>query len=232
MKGIIIFLLVIIVSMLGYNQYQKYQRFHPKYVNYVSQDTMDTNYYDQKVVMNYYEAIEALNGYVISQWSTNRIDVRNPEKDNSVTTFAVNEYQKKLGQVKYYEAILKQSAIYKTKGLSNEEIKALEGNQLTEQALREYKEKQDFYVLFEKALSKKTLSIGDQGPWVYELQKSLATAGYTIKIDGRFREETYNALQDFEDKNELYPDGVLDGLTLSTLLKSSTTIAKPLLAIQ
>jgi len=232
MKGIIIFLLSVIVCIMGYNQYQKYQRFHPQNVHYVSQEPLDNSYHNQKVVMDYYEAVEVLKGYIISQWSANRIDVRNPKKDNAATNFAVNEYQKKLGQVKYYEAILQQSASYKLKGLSNKEIIALEKNQLTPQAFAEYKRKKEFRDLFEKTLSKKTLGIGDRGPWVYELQKYLTAEGYTIAIDGDFNVETQGALKDFEQKNQLYPDGELDVLTLNNLLKSSESITKPLLAIQ
>ena len=232
MKGIIIFLLVFIASILGYNQYQKYQRFHPKTVNYVSKDSIDNSYHDPKVVMSYYETIEVLNGFVISQWSANQIDVRNPKKDNVATQFAIREYQRKLGEVKYYEAILQQSTIYKAKGLSNEEIQALEKNELTEQALYEHQQKKEFYTLFEKALFKKSLKIGDQGPWVYELQKNLIKEGYAIAIDGKFRIETHNALKKFESKNQLYADGILDVLTLKKLLHPSITETKPLLAIQ
>jgi len=210
----------------------KYQRFHPNQVNYVSEDTVDTNYYDPKIVMSYYEAVELLNGYVISQWSMNRIDVRHPKKDNVTIQSAVKEYNKRLGQVKYYEAILQQSTAYKAKGLSNEEIQIKERNQLTEQALQEYKQKQEFYTLFEKKVLTRALKKGDQGPWVYELQKNLNAQGYAVRIDGRFREETHNALKDFENKNQLYPDGKLDVLTLRKLLPPSITETKPLLAIQ
>ncbi|MBW1296697.1 peptidoglycan-binding domain-containing protein [Aquimarina litoralis] len=232
MKGIIIFLLVIITLIMGYNQYNKYQRFHPKTVNYVSKDTVDNSYHDPKVVMNYYEAIEMLNGYVISQWSTNRIDVRNPKKDNSTTRYAVNEYQKKLGKVKYYEAILMQSTVYKSKGLSNDDIKLLEQNQLSQEEIAENMQKEEFYDLFQKVVLQKTLKTGDRGPWVYEMQKYLTTNGYTIAVDGNFRIETETALKDFEFKNQLYPDGILDALTLRELLKLPKETTKPLLATQ
>ena len=232
MKGLILFLLVIIVSIMGYNQYQKYQRFHPKNVNYVSQDPIDNSYHDQKVVLNYYEAIEVLNGYVISQWSANRIDIRNPKKDNAATTYAVNEYHKKLGRVKYYESILQQSSAYKTRGLSNVEIRAMEQNSLTPEALAAYKQQKEFYTLFEKVVSKKSLKQGDHSPWVFELQKQLNTEGYNIPVDGKFRTKTADALEDFEFKNELYPDGILDVLTLKKLMKPETTVTKSLLAVK
>jgi len=232
MKGIIIFLLVIITLVMGYNQYHKYQRFHPKNVAYVSKDTVDNSYYDPQVVMNYYEAIEMLNGYIISQWSTNRIDVRNPKKDNSATRYAINEYQKKLGKVKYYEAILMQSTVYKSKGLSNDEIKLLEQNQLSQEDIAENNRKEAFYDLFQKTVLQKTLKTGDRGPWVYEMQKRLVASGYTIAVDGNFKIETETALKDFEYKHELFPDGILDVLTLRELLKLPEETTRPLLATQ
>ncbi|WP_405205386.1 peptidoglycan-binding protein [Aquimarina sp. LLG6339-5] len=232
MKGIIIFLLVIITLVMGYNQYHKYQRFHPKNVNYVSKDTVDNSYYDQNVVMDYYEAIEMLNGFVVSQWSTNRIDVRNPKKDNAATQYAVNEYQKKIGKVKYYEAILLQSTAYKSKGLSNEEIRLLENNQRSSEDISKQKQKDEFYNVFEKVILQKTLQIGDRGPFVYELQKQLTIDGYVIAVDGNFKIETQTALKDFELKNQLYPDGILDVLTLRELLKSPNEKTRPLIATQ
>lgn len=232
MKGIIIFLLTIIVSVMGYNQYQKYQRFHPKNVNYISQNTIDNSYHDPKVVMNYYEAIEVLNGYIISQWSSNRIDVRNPKKDNKATEYAINEYQKKLGRVKYYEGILQQSTSYKTKGLSNGDIQFLEQNSLTPQALSEQNQKKEFQDMFKNAVSNRPLKKGDQGPWVHEFQKYLITKGYSILLDGKFKSETHNALENFEFKNQLYPDGILDILTLNVLIKSQDSATKALLVIQ
>ena len=131
-----------------------------------------------------------------------------------------------------YEAILQQSIIYKTKRFSNKEIEVLEQNELTEQALYENQQRKECYDLFEKALSKKPLEIGDQGSWGYELQKNLIKEGYAIAIDGRFRIETYNALKEFENKNQLYADGILDILTLKKLLNPSITETKPLLVIQ
>ncbi len=232
MKGIIIFLLVIITLIMGYNQYHKYQRFHPKNVNYVSKDAVDNSYYNQNVVMDYYEAIETLNGFVVSQWSANRIDVRNPKKDNIATQYAVNEYQKKIGKVKYYEAILLQSTAYKSKGLSNEEIRLLENNQQSSEDISKQKQKNEFYDVFEKVILQKTLQIGDRGPFVYELQKQLTIDGYVIAVDGNFKIETQTALKDFELKNNLYPDGILDVLTLRELLKSPNEKTQPLIATQ
>jgi hypothetical protein len=106
MKQIIIFLLVVIVGIMGYNLYKKHQRFNPPNFEYSSSETIDANHPNTELLLDYYQAVEALNGYVITQWSANGIDVRNPEDDNAQTVAAVSEYTKKLGYLKYYESQL------------------------------------------------------------------------------------------------------------------------------
>lgn len=218
MKQIIIFLLVIILAAIVYGQYKKYKRFSLTEYEYTIPENIDVNYHDHGHVLDYFEAVEELNGYLIMQWSANGIDVRNPANDDTKTTAAVSQYNDKMGKVKYYEAILEKSSELKSKGLSNEEIIAAETNKMSMEDRQKAQTKSLLKKLFEQN-GVSNLRIGNNGASVFELQKLLAGKGYDIPADGIFKQATFDALRNFESQQNLYPDGQLDVLTLSKLLE-------------
>ena len=203
MKQLIIFLLIVIIGLIGWGQYKKYKRFSLTEYEYKVPDGLISSERDKGILIDYFEAVEAVNGYVITQWSSNGIDVRNPEKDNARTQAAVSEYRKRLANVKYYEERLKNPEVEKKQeAISEEEQK--------KQLIRK-----QFYLNPER----NSLRLGDRNGLVFEIQKILIGKGYQLENDGLFRTETFNALKSFEEKNGLFPDGKLDVITLETLLK-------------
>jgi len=62
-----------------------------------------------------------------------------------------------------------------------------------------------------------TLERGDKGLEVVQLQKSLTTLGYVLVIDGDFGPSTMRAVQRFQKKNGLTPDGKAGKITLSKI---------------
>lgn len=195
MKQIIIFILLLILGIVGYNTYKDYQRFSLKNYSYKPLENITVTEDNKATLFNYHQAIEAVNGYVISQWSLNDIDVRNPEDDNETTKAAVTEYRNKLAQVKYFEDLLK--------------------NPITKTIVNTAKENS-----IKTLLSNfNDLKMGAKNAAVYELQKLLVKKGYDIPVDGLFINATQSALKKFEADNRLYPDGKMDVLTLEALLK-------------
>jgi len=69
--------------------YSKYKRFSLENYRYQSAEKITVAKENKGILLNYYKAIEAVNGYVIRQWSTYSIDVRHPKKDNELTKAAV-----------------------------------------------------------------------------------------------------------------------------------------------
>ncbi|MBX2826736.1 MAG: peptidoglycan-binding protein [Flavobacteriaceae bacterium] len=203
MKQIIIFLLLVIIGIMGYNVYSKYQRFSLTDYAYKVPEDLNFDRADQDVLLNYYEAVEAVNGYVITQWSTNKIDVRNPKKDNETTQAAVSEYRKKLAAVSYYESRLRNPKREPVKQAPSEAEK----------------KKQLILKSFYADPKANELRLGEQNALVYEIQRLLIRKGDSIRHDGLFRAETFNALRSFEEKNGLFPDGKLDAITLDYLLR-------------
>jgi murein L,D-transpeptidase YcbB/YkuD len=204
MKQVIIVLLVIILGIMGYNVYQKNQRFNPTNYEYKPSETIDANHPNKALLLDYYQAVEALNGAVITQWSANSIDVRNPKDDDKQTLAAVSDYNQKLGFVKYFESQL-----------------LIESSE--EPAKTEYSEEENKKMLvlemFHANPAANSLRLGEKGALVYEIQRILIQKGDSIKLDGVFSTETFNALKAFEAKHGLLPDGKLDAITLQYLMK-------------
>ena len=216
MKQLIIFLLLIIAVLIGYGQYSQYKRYNSPEVNYKTDKKLDFSYHDQGLLLNYYEAVEKLDNYVMLQWSANSIDVRTPENDDIETKVAIDGYSKKLAKVHYYESILNNSFNLKEKGISNKEIKFLETTGIE---LESYAKKERFNNIKSLFNPKVNLYRGEKKPIIFEVQKRLNKLGYTLKIDGAYRIETLNAIKDFEEKNNLLVDGFIDALFLDLLFK-------------
>lgn len=216
MKQIIIFLLIIILALVGYGKYSQYKRYNSPEVNYTTDVKIDETYYNREFLLNYHEAIEDLNSYVMLQWTANDIDVRTPEDDDIETKNAVETYAKKLAKVKFYEQILNTSYNLKQKGLSNKEVQFLEENGLS---LETYITKNKIETI-KKLFNKNTnLYNGEKNAIIYEIQKRLNTLGYSIQIDGVYRIETLNAIKSFEEKHNVLADGYLDDLTLELMFE-------------
>jgi peptidoglycan hydrolase-like protein with peptidoglycan-binding domain len=218
MKKILLFILAIIILMFTYSEYKEYQRFHPKNANMQPAETIDVNYHNHETVFNYFDALETANNYMQMQWSANGIDVRSPENDDEETTLAVTEYGKKVAKVNYYEAILEHSKTLKTEGFTNEDIKLFEtkGVSIAEYEAAETEEKQKQLLL--DMLPQKALYSGEKSAFIYEIQKLLVKKGYIISIDGNYQIITSEALKSFEEKNNLFPDGKIDVITLKALM--------------
>ncbi|MBT8275512.1 MAG: peptidoglycan-binding protein [Bacteroidia bacterium] len=202
MKQIIIFLLIVIIGLIGWGQYKKYKRFSLTEYEYKIPENLK-NSERKDLLLDYFEAVEALNGHVITQWSAYRIDVRNPKKDNNRTQAAVSEYRNKRANVKYYEQQLLDPETQKEPSVVSEEEKK-------KQLLRK-----QFYA----NPSANSLRLREQNAMVFEIQGLLISKGHIIEHDGLFRAETFNALKAFEEKSGLFPDGKLDAITLEYLLK-------------
>lgn len=223
MKQIIIFILVIIALMIGFGQYKQYKRFSLTEYQYTANKNIDLNYHDRSFLLDYYQAIENLNGYVIMQWSLESIDVRNPDNDDEAIVAATAIYNEKLGEVKFYEDQLVKSTNLKQKGMTNADIKFLEtkGISLEDHTVQaNEKDMKDLLrAMFDSERSKNGLRLGSSSAFISEIQKLLVSKGHDIPVDGVFENETTNALRVFEVKNGLFPDGKLDALTLEVLLR-------------
>jgi hypothetical protein len=214
MKQLIILLLLIIAFTIGYGKFAQYKRFNSPDVDYKTEKKLDLAYYNQEIVLNYYKAIEETNSYVMTQWTTNNIDVRTPEDDDEETKIAVKKYSEKVATIKYYEAQLEKSASLKKSGLSNKEIQFLDKTGID---LKSYKKSLLNTKIKSMFNANTKMTYGRKNALIYEVQKKLNKNGFKITVDGVYKIETLNAIKTFEEKNNLFADGVLDILTLDTL---------------
>lgn len=219
MKQIIIFLLSLLLLLFGYHLYHNYKRFHAPGSDYSSAQKIDLHYHDRTTLLNYYQAVEDLNGYVRLQWSTQSIDVRNPDEDDEDTKAAVAIYTSKLGTVKFYENRLVHSSKMKSEGLKDSDVIAFEESGFEGKDYNEFIKRKFLMDTFKSNPEKYSLKIGDFNSFVYELQKILVKKGYNIPVDGLFRDITLKSIGAFEQKNGLFPDGKIDLVTLDYLLR-------------
>jgi N-acetyl-anhydromuramyl-L-alanine amidase AmpD len=63
------------------------------------------------------------------------------------------------------------------------------------------------------------VKFGDRGKDVSDIQKNLSIIGYDLIIDGHFGDITLDVVKDFQTKNNLTPDGIVDLKTLEVLNK-------------
>jgi hypothetical protein len=209
MKQIIIFLLLVILGFIIYDFYYDYKRFHTEEAHYTIPETIDEDYYDQATVLQYRQAVEELDDYVLQQWVANGIDLRNPEDDDADTRLALKKFAAKKALVANLEAKLTASTNYKKQGLGNTEIERLA-----------HGEKQDPAMPYRKMIEQApgaTIQIGSKGALVFELQNKLVASGKNIPVDGIYSNITAAALQEYEQANGLFPDGVLDLVTFNKL---------------
>jgi len=212
MKKILIVLGLIFLGIYGYGKYQDYERYNSEAIEYSSGKDINENHYDQQLVLNYRKAIEDVNGFVKF---ANGIDVLKPEKDNLEAETAVSVYGEKISLVKFYEEKLIESNTLKEKGLSPEDIKAVFENKKNPDQIVKEEQKDLLRSLFERSNISNNRANGEI---VYEIQKLLVSKGYEILIDGKYRQETQQAIKDFEQKNNLFPDGKIDLLVFEKLL--------------
>jgi hypothetical protein len=216
MKQLIILLLLIIAFIIGFGKYQQYKRYNSPKVDYKTEANLDLEYYNQETLMHYHKAVEELNSYVMLQWTANDIDVRTPKDDDEETKVAVANYAKKLATIKYFESKLEKSSLLKKEGLSNREIKFLEE---TGTDLKAYKHTQKTNKIKSMFNDKERMIYGQKSALIYEVQKKLLASGIDLQVDGLYKIETLNAIKTFEEKNNLFADGLLDVLTLDALFE-------------
>jgi N-acetylmuramoyl-L-alanine amidase len=73
------------------------------------------------------------------------------------------------------------------------------------------------------------LRSGDVGPAVRDLQQRLTRCGYAVTLDGVFRDETLEAVRDFQTQRRLRLDGICGPETWGALIESSYTLGDRLL---
>jgi N-acetylmuramoyl-L-alanine amidase len=73
------------------------------------------------------------------------------------------------------------------------------------------------------------LRSGDAGPAVRDLQERLTRCGYAVTLDGRFGEETLNAVREFQAQRRLRLDGICGPETWGALIESSYALGDRLL---
>lgn len=216
MKRIIIVLGVLFLTIYAFGKYQNYQRYHSQFIEYSTTKKINTHHYNSQLVVNYRKAVEDLNAFVKLQWFVHKIDVLKPESEDLKTKNAVKIYHEKLAIINYYEDQLTHSYKLKQQGFSSAEIQSIFEGRKSDLEIAKEVQKQLLRKLFSTSNS---LKFGEKGKMVFEIQKLLVAKGYQIAIDGLDKNETQEAIIDFQKKHNFFPDGEVDWLTFEALIK-------------
>lgn len=208
MKKLLLLIVVIALVAVVFFQYKAYKRFNPPSdYNYVLSDSIDVNYYDQVVVQQYYDNAYELGQFARSTWANRGIDVLFPS-DDIESIEASKYYTSKTSLTKRLEDKLKYSASLKDMGYDNRAIEYIMKNGISPE--------HHYYITNQNFIG---LKLGDKNHEVWEVQKALIAFGYEIPNDGVFGLETESALQLFQEKNDLYPSGIVDEKTIKKIIK-------------
>ena len=207
MKRLFYLIVIITLPIIAWFQYSQYRRFHPpKDYSFPLSDDIDAEYHDPELIKSYYLAAEEIENYASYAWNKHGVDVKmgspmDPEEKKFVET-----WQKMIAAARFMELKLKNSKELKAKGMTNEQIRKQEigiSYQLDAKDL-----------LNNQVIAQQ----GQESGTVYEIQKMLISRGYDIPLDGIFKEETYQAVQKFQQTRNLFPSGIVDMLTLKSLM--------------
>lgn len=210
MKRIVVFILLVANVYIAINQYLKYRRHNPgRDYNYiVKTKEIDANYYDSKIVVEYFELAHKIGSFARKVWYNESIDVLYENQADTQSRNAVLAYNKMKARVKFLEAKLIASKELKAQGLDNKAIKFIEKNGVNSKN----------YELYQR-VQKQPLIKGDTTLLTWEVQNRLIKKGYKIPLDGKYRGVTEEAVMRFQIKNKIFASGKVDERTLRLLLK-------------
>ncbi|KOY85582.1 hypothetical protein AD998_04930 [bacterium 336/3] len=201
MKRVFTFLIILLLGVLVFFQVKNYRKFSSKnaYDYVINTKDIDINYYDSKLVLEYFETATKLGNFAREQWVNHGVDVLFPENDNIQSINASTTYQKMLSRVKFLEAKLINSQKIKAQGFNNDAIAYIEKHGISEKQ----------YAVHSMIMGK-VFKKGDRDAIIWEVQKLINQKGITILIDGFFNDETEVAIKKIQEQKQVYPSGVLD----------------------
>ena len=210
MKKILIIVIIITLPIIAYFQYATWKRYNPPSdFAYPLKDDIDVNYYNADWVKEYYANAVELARFAREKYSNEGFDVQFPENTNVDQLNASKYYHNLIARNMFIEKQLQYGMQLKQMGLNNSDIQRVIETGINPEFLEVYNNKSTYLLL----------RLGDVGPEVWQVQKTLLSQGFELPLDGTFGVETGRQLQAFQSKNSIFPSGVLDEETFLTLFK-------------
>lgn len=207
LKYLIISAFIILFIWIGV-KYIAYKRYNaPTDHSFQISDQIDIHYHNQLKVQQYYENVYRLSSFANEQWYNYEIDVMYPDHENMQSILANKTYLQMVSTTKHLEGLLSKSSELKEDGLDNEAIRTIEQ---TGQTAEEY--------LLSKKFARLELKEGDKGEDVKAIQVELNKLGFEIPKTGLYSNLTKSAIITFQQKNQLFPTGIVDQQTIQKLL--------------
>jgi hypothetical protein len=179
-------------------------------VLYFQSDSIDMAYHDPDLLYQYFHEVKQYNVLAEGLWLNEGINVRTIQKVSSAKEANAKML---LDFVLKSELKLKESALLKELGFTNEDIHIIQDQNITGGVLLEAKELKSYA----ENLKDKNVSIGSRPEDIWIVQRLLNYHEYQIPIDGIYNVITDSAVSDFQKKANLYVSHRVDNFTLLKL---------------
>ncbi|MEL6593566.1 MAG: peptidoglycan-binding domain-containing protein, partial [Bacteroidota bacterium] len=197
MKRLFYSISIICLPLIAFFMFDNYRRHHPEAVYaYTPSQEIDPHYHDPDALLRYHQLCEEIGSYGRYCWREEKVDVLREASTDGEAGVMVQRYQSLIAAARYLEGKLVQSQKWKAEGHDNDKIRQLEvgGDSFGERL----------------ALSKALVQPGEESPLVLSIQQKLIQKGYTLQVDGIFREETQRIIKQYQQDKGLEASGTLD----------------------
>lgn len=209
MKKILIAATIIVLAVVVVFQALRIRRLNPpETYEYTFREDIDLDYFDANAVKSYYDTGYEAGSFAREMWKNRGLNVRIPDSDDASNRVAVVRYNHLLAYTDALGARLANSKKLKAEGFSNNDIRRLQNEDITQDQIR-----------LEKRFGSSELKLGDKNKGVFELQAILIAKGYTMPHDGYFWGETEVAVKAFQTKSKLFASGIANAETLKALTR-------------
>lgn len=202
---------LLIVLYLGYFGYKKYMQSQMPESALVSiSNQIDLEYHDEGLLLDYYDLTYSLNALSKKRWHTDLEDLTTSTSTQPDLVDIQSKYRRKKVLRDRIEAKLILSKTLKTeKQYDNFDIIQTETRQ-------DYK-KPNVHSITNAVIYER----GNVNDGVLLVQNMLSSLGYTLRLDGVYRQETENIVKQYQKDKHLIESGYVDFSTYETLIKDT-----------
>lgn len=173
-------------------------------------DQIDLEYHDEGLLLNYYDLTYSLNALSKKRWFTDLEDITTSKSTQPELVDIQHKYRRKKVLRDRIEAKLIQSKILKTK-------KQYDNFDVIQSETRHDYKRPDIHSITHAVIYER----GNKNDGVLLVQNMLSSLGYTLRLDGVYRQETENIVKQYQKDKHLIESGYVDFSTYETLIKDT-----------
>lgn len=202
---------ILVLIYLGYFAYKKYMQSQmPKTALVSISNQIDLEYHNESVLLDYYNLTYSLNAMSKKIWHTHLEDITTSQSTEPEFVNIQNQYK--------LETVLRNRMEYK---LIQSKTLKLE-QQFDNFDVIQAETRNDYKKVKPTLIRNKVIyERGNENEGVLLVQELLLSLGYKLKLDGVYRQETENAVKQYQKDKHLIESGYVDFSTYESLIKDT-----------